>query len=67
MKNIEKALEKIKYSVFGKVKVKSTCIVNEMKLKVSNDHLIQNQRIQIESGLQRINEIKHSKGKTGCL
>ena len=38
-----------------------------MKLKVSNDHLIQNQRIQIESGLQRIKEIKHSKGKTAAI
>ena len=58
MKLIEKELDKVKYSAFGKVKMKFTNI-SKKGPDMTNDDLLKAQRTEIENQLKRVEAIKH--------
>ena len=63
MRNIDKTLDKIRFTAFGKVKLKSV-LPSQSKplLGTSCEELLKAQREQIEFEFTRINEITSSKG-----
>ena len=68
MGKIEKTLNKIKYNAFGKVKRKvSNKVSSEPLAENNNEHLLKEQREQIEAEFKRINDMKLTKGKAAAI
>ena len=66
MATIERALIKIKYTAFGKVKSKGSKMCKSQQ-SMSNEEILENQRFQIEKGFKKVQEISGSKGKTAAI
>jgi len=66
MKNIDKTLNKVKYSAFGKVKCKRKVDMKDIS-EHTNEKLLAAQRIEIESELSRIKDLKVCKGKAAAV
>ena len=68
MQKIDKIIDKVNYTAFGKVKRKvgSTSKTN-IENPITNEKLLEAQRIEIESQLKRVETIKESKGKTAAV
>ena len=73
MNKIQKKLTRIKYSAFGKVKVKrkknigNNVTSNKEDPEEINNELLKMQRIEVEKEFRKIADIRNNKGKTAAI